>query len=128
MIHPLLDAVYTRAFFRDRLFFIVFFLGCLLHAVLWTLLFLGFDTLATSDTQYITLHYKILFGTDFVAQWFSLFLVPLCGFLILGINYFLGRTLYHIERRFSIALAAAALAVQVILVFSLYLLLQVNLY
>ncbi|MBI4600229.1 hypothetical protein HY732_04920 [Candidatus Uhrbacteria bacterium] len=127
MLHPLLDTWYTRAFFRDHLFFGISSAALFAHAAVWLLLFLGFDTIYTSDREYITLHYKILFGTDFVAQWFVIFLVPLVGLFVLIVNFILERTLYHIERRLAYALAAAALAVNSILIFALYLLLQVNL-
>lgn len=128
MIHPLLDTVYTKTFFRDRFFFSIFSFGVMAHGVLWILLFLGFDTLVTSDTQYITLHYRVLFGTDFVAQWFSIFFIPFVGLLVGCVNYTLARTLYNIEHRLAYALEWAALAVQGILIFALYLLLQINLY
>lgn len=128
MLHPILDTAYTRAFFRDRLLFLISLAGIFTHGALWLLLFLGFDTIYTPDREYITLHYKILFGTDFVGQWFSIFLVPFTGMIVLGVNFFLARTLYHIEHRLAYVLVSASFAVQGMLVFALYLLLQINLY
>lgn len=128
MLHPILDTAYTRAFFRDRLLFLLSLAGIGMHGALWVLLFLGFDTIYTPDREYITLHYKILFGTDFVGQWFSVFLVPLTGMIVLAVNFFLARTLYHIEHRLAYVLVSASFVVQGILVFALYLLLQINLY
>jgi hypothetical protein len=128
MIHPLLDACYTRAFFRDRLLCIVSILGLAAHAALWFLLFLGFDTVYSSDREYITLHYKVLFGADSVAQWFFIFLLPLGGLAVVFINFVLARALYHIDRRYSIALQAVSCAANAVLIAALYFLLQVNLY
>jgi len=128
MIHPILDRYYTKLFFRDRVFSLFFVAGLLAHAAQWILLFLAFDTIYSPDKAYITLHYKIIFGTDFVAQWFSIFLVPLVGLAVFIINALISRTLYNIDKRLAIACMATAFFVNAVLLWALYLLLQVNLY
>ena len=128
MLHPTIDTFYTKVFFRDRLLFFLSCGGMVVYGALLLLLSLGFDTLYTSDREYITLHYKILFGTDFVAQWFYIFLIPLAGVVVFALNFFVGRVLYNIERNLTYASMAVALLVQGLLFFGLILLLQVNLY
>ncbi len=101
---------------------------CILHGLLWILLILGLDTFRSGDREYIILHYKIFFGTDFVARWFSIYLLPLVGLAVLGVTIFLQGAVYHIERRLAYALSFTALLVQALLLVGLALLIQINLY
>lgn len=126
MIHPRLDAFYTKFFLRDRQFFLLFAGAVGVNALIWTLLALGLDTFRPSDTEYITLHYKIIFGTDFIARWETIFLIPGLGVFFIAVNMVVGRSMYHIQKTLSNALMLTALFGNVVLFFALYLLLRVN--
>lgn len=121
-----LNSLYTKLFLRDRVIFIIASATVVVYGVMLFLLFLGFNDIYSADREYITLHYNSVFGTDFVARWFTIFLVPLCGFVIAGINTFVGYRIYNLNKHLTYACALTALVSNILLFCALQLLLRVN--
>lgn len=126
MIYRRFDTFYTKVFFRDRPFLLIGIGALCIHGLIWLLLILGFDTFRATDTEYITLHYRIIFGTDFIARWESIFLIPGLGAGMIVLNTMIARAIYHIGRIVSVALMSAACVGNALLLLVLYLLLQIN--
>jgi len=126
MLPGALNSLYTKIFLRDRTLFILAGITALVHGLIWFLLFLGFDTLYSPDREYITLHYNSVFGADFVARWFTIFLIPLCGLVLVGINMFIGYRVYNINKHLTYTCALTALVVNILLLTALQLLLRAN--
>lgn len=126
MVPVRFDAIYTRLFFRDAPYFLCMSGALAVHFLLWAFVGLGLNTFRPSDTEYITLHYKIIFGTDFIARWESILLIPALGAFILICNGSVGRSMIRTNRARARAFAAVALCANVVLLLSLYLLYRVN--
>lgn len=126
MLNPSLDTLYTKFFFRDRPFFLFIAGSGGLTILLWLFLIINLDTFRPSDTEYITLHYKMIVGTDFIARWESIFLIPALAVFIVICNTALARGMIHAHKPLARALACAALITTAVLFFSLYLLYRIN--
>ena len=120
------DAFYTKAFHRDRYFFLYTLGTLVMYILLWILLIAGLDTFRPSDTDYITLHYKIIMGTDFIARWETIFLLPAFAAFCIGVNTVLGHRLYHIQKTLMRMLAATSFGVTLVVFAALLLLLRIN--
>ena len=127
MLNPAIDASYTKFFYRDRLFLLFFIGACALHFLIWALLFVFFDTFRPPDTDYIALHAAVIVGTDYIARWESIFLLPALGGFLIVCNTLLAGALIHTNKRLSRALSLTALCGNGVLVYALYLLYRINL-
>lgn len=126
MSHPLIDAIYTKLFYRDGYFFLFLSGALALHILIWGALIVFFDTFRPIDTDYIALHYSIVIGADFIARWESIFLVPGIGAFLILCNTLLGRAMMHTNMNLARALALAALVGNGVLVYVLFLLYRIN--
>ncbi|MBI4253372.1 hypothetical protein HY623_04340 [Candidatus Uhrbacteria bacterium] len=126
MLHPSLDALYTKFFFRDRPFFLFIAGAGGLSILSWLFLIINLDTFRPSDTEYITLHYKMIVGTDFIARWESIFLIPALAVFIVVCNTALARGMIHAHKPLARALSCAALITSAVLYMSLTLLYRIN--
>lgn len=127
MIRHQWNAFYAKVFLRDPLFFAFLATAVGLYALMWIFLILTFDTFRPSDSEYIILHAKIIFGTDYIARWESIFLLPALAAFLIICNTILGRAMMYTHKPLARALGFAALAGTAVLLFGLYLLYQINL-
>lgn len=108
---------------RDRLIFVSLIIGGIANILAWILIPLFF----WSAKEFIVLQYNIYFGISSLGPWPMLFLMPLSGLLIAGINYSLSFYLYLKEKIFSLYLAAFAMAYQLVILVALCLIIYMNL-
>jgi len=108
---------------RDRLIFVSLIIGGVANAAAWILIPIFF----WQAKEFIVLQYNIYFGISSLGPWPMLFLMPLSGLLIAGINYSLSFYLYLKERVFSLYLAAFAMAYQLTILAALCLIIYMNL-
>jgi hypothetical protein len=54
----------------------------------------------------IFLHYNILFGVDYIGEWWRVFYIPTIGLLILFINFVIGWVLFSKDKFISVILNA----------------------
>ena len=127
-LHPALAEAYTVLFFRDQAFFLTTITALVGNGALWMLLAWQFAILYQPGRDYIALHYKVVFGVDWLGRWYYIFLVPITGLVGLVLQYLLARRAYHYQKTVQRLLMIAAVACQVILFFSLYLIIQANLF
>ena len=97
--------------------FIVFVAAFLLNILLWSWLF--FFIKPTGDSQ--VLHYNIYFGIDQIGPGIKLYLLPIFGLLVIGINLLLSIS-KHATKRLIIYASWLALCIQIFLGISLVLL------
>ncbi len=124
--HPAITSMYTTLFFRDRGFFLATLFAWLSHSVLWILLLWRFNIVYQGGRDYIALHYKVVFGVDWLGQWYSIFLLPMTGMIIIVTHYLLAKHSYHQQKTFVYLLMGSAIACQCVLVFALSLIIQAN--
>lgn len=123
-----LDQLHNILFNRNVALAYLYTGAAAINLALWGMLFANIQTVYRSSREFITLHYKVGIGPDFVGPWYALFAVPLFGLVILLFNCIAGKMVYHHERFSVYALAVTALCVQGILGWALYLPLKANLF
>lgn len=74
----------------------------------------------------IFLHYNILFGVDYIGEWWRVLFLPIFGLLILLVNLVLGWVLYNRDKLFSYLLTVGALLCQLFLLVAACLLVFLN--
>lgn len=56
----------------------------------------------------IFLHYNILFGVDYIGEWWRVFYIPTIGLLILFVNFVIGWVLFSKDKFISVILNAVS--------------------
>ena len=74
----------------------------------------------------IFLHYNILFGVDYIGEWWRFFGLPAVGLAILLINFFTGWVLFPKDKFSSLLLNAISAICQVFLLITTVLLVSLN--
>ncbi len=131
MLHPLIqkwNQLESWLFFRNKALFYLYGSACVVHIVMWGVFFANLQTIYQPTKEFITLHYKVGIGPDFVGPWYVILTIPLCAMIVLILNCFLGRLIYHNERFSAYTLAATALMVQLVCGWALYLIIKANLF
>jgi len=80
----LLKFIYKN-FLEKRIFVFLFFATLLLNFL--TLFFVSFK--GRPENFLIPLHYSVVNGIDKIGPWFYMYKIPLAGFLVLIINFFI---------------------------------------
>ncbi len=127
-MHPFFGRLYTQAFFRSPIFCIGTSLVILFNAAMWALLAVQFSTVYQPSGDFIALHYKVFVGVDLASDWYMIFSLPLFGLLAGVLNHALSFKLYHTYPFLMPFFIATSLCVQLILLFALSLIIQVNIY
>jgi len=63
----------------------------------------------------IFLHYNVLFGVDFIGEWWRVYYLPLTGLFIIVINFVIGWLLFQKDKFISIILQSVSLICQIFL-------------
>ena len=79
------------------------------------------------QTDPIFLHYNILFGVDFIGAWWQVFYLPLSGLVIIGVNFFVGWSLFNRDKFIALLLQAASVLGNIFLLVTAALLVFLNL-
>ena len=72
------------------------------------------------------LHYNILFGVDYVGEWWKVLFLPLTGLIIFIINFILGWFLFHKDKFISIILNSVGLICQIFILIASGILIFLN--
>lgn len=78
------------------------------------------------QSELIFLHYNILFGVDYIGEWWRVYFMPLTGLLIFILNFVVGWALFHKDKFVSIILNAVNLMCQVLILVASALLIFLN--
>lgn len=100
-----------KLFFKDRLILASLILSLTLNLIIWV--YLGFSIKPTAETVF--LHYTIHFGVDLAGPWSNIFFLPLLGFILILINFFLAYFIYDREKYLSFLLSLCTFAIQIFL-------------
>lgn len=76
--------------------------------------------------EMIFLHYNILFGVDYVGEWWRVFSIPIIGLLIIFANFLIGWFLFHKDKFISTIMNAVSLFCQLFLLVTAALLVFLN--
>lgn len=125
---PVFDRLYTRIFFRDRWYFGGLLSSVLLNIAIWALIIWRFDVLYRVGGSQLALHYKVVYGIDFLANWYYAVLLPLGGLAFIVLNYFFARMAYHYQRLAVYSLVLTAVFAQCILLWAMHLIIRVNIF
>lgn len=74
----------------------------------------------------IFLHYTVLYGVDFVGEWWRVFYVPLTGLVILLMNMIVGWMLFQRDKILTYMVLAMSVLCQIFLLVSVSLLVFLN--
>ncbi len=115
----------TRSFFkiflRDRIITAAFLFGVFVNSITW------FNLLRIQKTdEILPLHYNIYFGIDYMGGWYSLFIVPLFGLIVLLFNFLLSLFIHFKDKFLSYSLSVVALFVQMILLTASFAIVWIN--
>ena len=97
-------------------------LSLLLNIWSWVWLLIGIKP----NLDPIFLHYNILFGVDYVGEWWRVFYLPLAGIIFLLLNFFLGWYFIKRDKFWVLLLNSGALLCQVFILISIYYLIYLN--
>lgn len=120
------DTAYEKFFFRD----IIMTIGsgaALVGQVLMYALIARYSAVL-SGNEFLSLHYKIFMGADYVGRWQYIFLLPFSGFVCIAVNYVFSRMLFYSYRSTAQILMVCAALFQYLLLFAVYLLIQINMF
>ncbi len=104
---------WVKIFFHDVILERNFFAVVFLHGIVWVLFFMMGT--GTTDSP-LVIHYSVFRRVDLLGSARMLFLIPLAGFAILVVNWFLARALYPVLRTGSYVLVSAANVSQLIVI------------
>lgn len=103
-------------------------ISIILQGMLWGMIWYYYDVIYQPGRDFFALHYRVQYGIDFLTPWYYVFAIPAFGLLIIAMNAILARY-GHLHERFGMHIAMiGACAVQVILLWALYLIIQVNIF
>lgn len=111
-----------RLYRRKYKVIIPFGLSFALNLAIWGWLFWNIRP----QDQHIFLHYNILFGVDFLGEWWRVYALPAAGLLILLVNAILGWLLYAKDSFVATLLNVTAVLVQIVLLIAAWLLVFLN--
>lgn len=120
--------MYEKVFFRDMSIAtgsLTAFAGliAMVALILWNR-----EVLYGSGNALVYLHYKIFMGVDYYARWQYIFLLPFSGVVCMGVNYVFSRILVYSHRTLAQMLMICAALFQYLLLFAIYLLIQINIF
>lgn len=74
----------------------------------------------------IFLHYNILFGVDYIGEWWRILFLPLTGLIILLLNAIIGWLMFRQEKFVAYLLNSITLICQIFLLLTSYFLIYLN--
>lgn len=105
MVHTYPFKLYIN--YRPNL--IISILAFLLNVASWVWILLEIRP----QEETLFLHYNILFGVDYIGEWWKVLFLPITGLLIFIINFSLGWLLFHKDKFISIILNCVSLLCQI---------------
>lgn len=114
---------FRKSYFQNSAVRSVLILSALLNLGLWIYLFAN-----RIDGPYpVILHYSLLFGVDYLGEYYKIFFIPLVGLILLLSNGVIGYWLYFREKLATYFLMAATLEIQIFLFIAGVALIKINL-
>ena len=111
-----------KLYLKNRFNFIALVLSVSLNLANW----LWLITQIRPQAELIFLHYNILFGVDYVGEWWKVYYVPLTGLIIILINFIVGWFLFNKDKFVAILLNIASILSQAFLFIAAALLVFLN--
>ena len=112
-----------KVFIKDPWIIIPLITGLTTQLFVWPYIF--FQLGQRSD--YLFLHYNIIFGVDLVGPWWKILYLPLGGLAIIILNFLLSLYIYNQDKLISRMLLFFAALFSLFLAWAVYLAVDVNL-
>jgi len=113
---------FKKSYFQNRAMRDVLILSVLTNIGLWIYLFAN-----KIDSPYpIILHYSLLFGVDYLGEYYKIFFIPLVGLILLLGNSVMGYWIYLREKLAAYFLMIATLEIQIFLFIAGIALIKIN--
>lgn len=113
---------------RDKAWRILMGLALLSHIGIWALLAWEWTIVYQPGKDFIPLHYKVIFGIDYYANWYYIFGYPAIALIMLLVDYALSRWVTVHDATMQRLLATTALINQIIIGAALYFAILVNIF
>ena len=97
-------------------------LALVINIAVWVWIFITIQP----QSETIFLHYNILFGVDYIGEWWRVFFMPMTGLLIFVLNFLVGWALFHKDKFVSIILNAVNVMCQILVLVASSLLIFLN--
>lgn len=107
---------------KDRLIFVSLLAAAVSNIILWVALGGKFGW----SVEKIPLHFNVIYGIDLVAESRLLYVMPLIGAFLLGLNAGLASFLYPQNKLQSYFLCFAALLLQIVLLLGVFVIIVLN--
>lgn len=113
----------AKLFFRDRLISSLLATSVGMNAWSWWYLI----SHLIHSTKQVFLHYTVIFGVDLLGDWQKLLYLPICGVLVLLLNFVLSALWYGDDRLLARVLALGAWFFQILMIAASFVLVGINL-
>ena len=111
-----------KLYFKYRFNLVMFILALSLNIANWIWIVLRIRP----QEDLIFLHYNILFGVDYIGEWWRVYFVATTGLIILIINFLLGWLLFNKDKFVSIIMNIVSVVSQIFLLIATAILVFLN--
>src|SRR3989338_482580 len=111
-----------KLYFKYRLNLVMFILAFLINLSNWIWVVLK----VRPQKDLIFLHYNILFGVDYIGEWWRVYFVAMTGLVIFIINFLLGWLLFNKDKFVSILMNIVNIVAQIFLLIATAILVFLN--
>lgn len=111
-----------KVFLKDPWIIIPLAIAIAGQVFLWLYIFLRLG----SASDQIFLHYNIIFGVDLVGEWWKILYLPVGGFMIILVNFFLSFFCYGNDKIISRLISFCAGIFELFIVWAAYLMVEIN--
>ncbi len=108
--------------FKDRLIFVSILSAAIFNIILWLVVSGKFGW----SLEKIPLHFNVVYGIDLLGSARQLYVLPLIGAVLFGLNIWLSAIIYSREKLYVYFLVFASLFIQIVLFVALVLIIAVN--
>ncbi|MDP2684023.1 MAG: hypothetical protein Q8P20_03110 [bacterium] len=111
-----------KLYFKYRLNLVMFVLALLINITNWLWIVLRIRP----QNESVFLHYNILFGVDYIGEWWRIYIIAFTGLVIFVINFLLGWLLFNKDKFVSILMNIVNVVSQVFLLIATAILVFLN--
>ncbi|MFA5127922.1 MAG: hypothetical protein WC457_02895 [Patescibacteria group bacterium] len=112
-----------KVFFKDPWVFVPLAISALAQVFMWPYIFFNLGTQGGT----LFLHYNIIFGVDYVGEWWRILIMPVVGLAFVIINFIAGIYTFNSDKLLSRILTVFTAVLELFLALAVYLIVDINL-
>jgi len=112
-----------KVFFREPWVYIPLAISASAQVFMWPYIFLRLSVLGGS----VFLHYNIIFGVDYVGEWWRILFLPIAGLAFVIINFIAAIYTFNADKLLSRILTVFTAVLELFLALAVYLIVDINL-